>query len=106
MRIIPDHPLCVEARTPTYQQSQDERTAAGPHREPEWTEPGFTDYLQIALEFRAWGFTTFPVRPDKRPACRWQDLQERRPTDRQIGRLFDRTRGRCGGVAVITGRAS
>jgi hypothetical protein len=75
-----------------------------PH--PHFARPGYRDYLQTALEFRAWGWTTLPLGTDKRPIGRWKHLQDRRPTDRQIGRMFDRAGSNVGGVAVITGKAS
>jgi hypothetical protein len=62
------------------------------------------DYLQAALECRAWGWSVVPVGRDKRPVGRWKPWQQRRPTDRELGALFANSRVR--GLAVVLGHIS
>jgi hypothetical protein len=63
------------------------------------------DLLQEALSFRAWGWSVFPLNDQKKPTTGWKQLQDRRPTDREIGRMFDRA-PRAAGIAVVLGRLS
>jgi len=65
------------------------------------------DFFQDALIWRSMGFCVMPIGPDKKPLMRWKHLQQRRPTDRQIGNMFRYQRNRhiCG-LAVICGRIS
>ncbi|QEL20468.1 bifunctional DNA primase/polymerase [Limnoglobus roseus] len=67
------------------------------------------DYLQAALWYRSWGWACLPVShavADKRPTVRWKALQRRKPTDRELGRLFAVRPDRVTGLAVLLGRAS
>ena len=61
------------------------------------------DLVQEALVLKSWGLPVFPV-TNKLPRCRWKHFQSRRPSDREIGRLF----GQSGvdGIAVVPGPVS
>ncbi|MDB5314053.1 MAG: Bifunctional primase/polymerase [Gemmataceae bacterium] len=65
--------------------------------------PTRQDYYQLALEFRAFGLSVFPLRRNKCPAARWKQFQRRPPTDRQITRMFDAA-SVVGGVGLVLGR--
>jgi hypothetical protein len=65
--------------------------------------PSKDDLLQHALCYRHWGWSVVPVRR-KTPCVCWKPYQQRRPTDREIGRLFERAN--ITGIAVIAGRVS
>src|SRR5687767_3087947 len=69
----------------------------------DWPHP--IDFVQEALFYRGYGWSVFPIKGDKRPAVGWKRLQCRRPTDRQIGTMFRRTRA-VNGVAVVLGWVS
>jgi hypothetical protein len=45
------------------------------------------ELVQEAGILQSWGFPTFPL-ARKRPRCPWKQFQYRRPSDREIGRLF------------------
>lgn len=66
--------------------------------------PNVHDLHQAALEFRSWGWSVFPLGRNKLPVVGWRRFQVRRPTDRELGRLFDRNG--VGGLAVVTGSVS
>jgi Bifunctional DNA primase/polymerase, N-terminal len=61
------------------------------------------DLIQEASILMSWGFPVFPL-VKKVPACRWKHFQSRRPSDREIDRLF-RLPG-VDGIAAVTGAAS
>lgn len=69
--------------------------------------PSRTDLLQYALIFRSWGWSVLALRR-KRPAVRaWMWLQRRRPTDRDVARMFGPAHGaRVDGLGVVTGAVS
>src|SRR4051812_26454818 len=52
--------------------------------------PTHQDYYQLALEVRDWNWTRFPLRHDKTPGVGWRRYQDRRPSDRDITRMFAR----------------
>ena len=63
------------------------------------------DYLQATYLYRGMGWSVFPLYK-KSPAIRgWRRLQERRPRDEEITRMFDHASW-VDGVAAITGQAS
>src|SRR5262245_5123615 len=71
------------------------------------------DLRQWALTYRSWGWSVFYLFTKTRPAYRWKPWQERRPTDRDLGRFHDlavrlgRKKGQgVTGVAVVNGRVS
>jgi hypothetical protein len=47
----------------------------------------FEDILQEASILRSWGLSVLPL-SQKRPRCKWAHFQRRRPSDKEIGRLF------------------
>jgi hypothetical protein len=61
------------------------------------------DLVQEALILRSWGWSVFPVQR-KRPAVRWRPYQHRRPSEREIERMF-RLEG-VDGIAAVTGPVS
>ena len=67
--------------------------------------PCVRDHLQTALMYRQWGLSVVPVGANKRPEGCWRWYRHRRPSDRELGRLFTRT-GSCQGAAVVLGRIS
>jgi hypothetical protein len=46
-----------------------------------------------ALLLREQGFSTIPVKADKRPLIQWKPYQERRPTDEELTKWFSRDAG-------------
>jgi hypothetical protein len=63
------------------------------------------DYLQATYLYRGMGWSVFPLYK-KAPAIRgWRRLQERRPRDEEITRMFDHASW-VDGVAAVTGQAS
>jgi hypothetical protein len=66
--------------------------------------PCIADFLQEALRLRQWFWSVFPIGANKKPIAGWRRFQDRPPTDRQLGRLFDRAS--VGGLAVVCGLAS
>jgi hypothetical protein len=69
--------------------------------------PTLTDLFQLALELRDLvGLCVIPVGRNKRPVGRWAAYQHRRPSDRELSRLFDRHHGAISGLAVVTGHVS
>src|SRR5262245_28839149 len=67
--------------------------------------PTTPDFFQAALEVRAWGWSTFPLRDNKRPRLPWKRWQNRRPSDRDLARMFCGRSG-IGGLAVVPGPVS
>lgn len=67
--------------------------------------PTRQDFLQESLILRSWGWSVFPLSQDKTPACGWKRFQDRKPTDWDLSRLFDRPSW-VGGLAVVTGGVS
>ena len=63
------------------------------------------DFLQDALIYRSWGWSLIPIGGDKKPVGGWKRFQDRRPHDRELCRLFERS-SCVGGLAVITGSIS
>ena len=52
-----------------------------------------------ALLLREQGFSTIPVKADKRPLIQWKPYQERRPTDEELTKWFSRDAG----IALVAG---
>ncbi|MBA4067939.1 MAG: hypothetical protein C0501_30400 [Isosphaera sp.] len=78
-----------------------------PARNPGRTlpDPDRQHLLQEALTFRGWGFSVFPLGPLRKPLVRWGHLRRRRPSDREVGRWFDRFPD-ITGIGVVAGRPS
>ena len=65
----------------------------------------WSDWYQSALTYRRLGWVCIPLDANKKPVGRWKALQGRKPTDRQLGRLYDHN-PRVRGLGVLLGRAS
>jgi hypothetical protein len=61
------------------------------------------DLIQEASILTSWGLPTFPV-ARKRPRCKWAQFQHRRPSDREITRLFQLSG--VDGIGVVPGPLS
>ncbi len=59
-----------------------------------------TDLIQEAGIFVSWGIPAFPL-TGKKPRCKWKPLQRRRPSDREINRLFHQPD--VDGIGVVPG---
>lgn len=73
-----------------------------PPDDPEYTR---TDYHQAAYLYRDLGFSVFPLFEKKPAVTSWRQLQQRRPADSEIGRMFHRPSW-VDGVGAVTGSAS
>jgi hypothetical protein len=75
-----------------------------PTAAPEFEAWSPSELLQLALGYRAWGWTCIPVGANKKPLGRWKHWQFRRPADRDIARMFERSG--VSGLAIVLGLAS
>ena len=74
--------------------------------EPDWSSA--FSFIHEALYYREFGWSVFPV-IGKRPALRWKQFQDKRPSTWRLGRLAEylrKSRREPTGIAVVCGRVS